>query len=103
MVVSEDIESFCEGLDNLSSNYRLVFNSLCKLKGENASKSMIMKGKEYMCNGNMRVEKIKMTYDDFSSQINEICEKFVKDSEKIRSEDKYEVFNLLMELKLDCL
>ena len=94
MVVSEDIESFCEGLDNLSSNYRFVFNSLCRLKGENASKSMIMKGKEYMCNENMRVEKIKMTYDDFSSQINEICEKFVKDIEKIRSEDKYEVEEL---------
>ena len=34
MVISEDIESFHEGLDGLSSNYKLLCNSLFKLKGD---------------------------------------------------------------------
>ena len=38
MVISEDINALHEGLDGLSSNYKLVYNSLTRLKGENVNK-----------------------------------------------------------------
>ena len=91
MVVFDDIESFCEGLDGLSSNYKLVFYSLQRLKGDNVSKSMIMKGEEYLNNEYMRVEKLKTIYNDFSSQISELCEDLMKKVDNIQTEDEHEV------------
>ena len=88
MVISEDINSLHEGLDGLSSNYKLVYNSLTRLKGENVNKSIIEKGKEYLDNEHMRVEKLKIAYGSFSNRINEICEDYTKKIEKIRLEDK---------------
>ena len=88
MVISEDIESFHEGLDGLSSNYKLLYNSLFKLKGDHVSKSMLKKGKDYLNNEHLRMERVKITYDEFSSQISEVCEDFVNKMEAIRSEGR---------------
>ena len=91
MVMSEDIESFCEGLDGLSSNYKLLCNSLFKLKGDHVSKSMLKKGKDYLNNEHLRMERVKITYDEFSSQISEVYEDFVNKMEAIRSEGRNEI------------
>ena len=94
MVISEDIESFRKGLDGLSNNYKLLCNSLFKLKGDNVSKSMFKKGKEYLNNENLRMERIKTIYDEFSSQISEVCERFVNKIEVLCSEGMKEVKEL---------
>ena len=91
MVISEDIESFREGLDGLSSNYKLLCNSLFKLKGDHVSKSMLKKGKDYLNNEHLRMERVKITYDEFSSQISEVYEDFVNKMEAIRSEGRNEI------------
>ena len=91
MVISEDIESFREGLDGLSSNYKLLCNSLSKLKGDHVSKSMLKKGKDYLNNEHLRMERVKITYDEFSSQISEVYEDFVNKMEAIRSEGRNEI------------
>ncbi len=99
MVVSEDIESFCEGLDGLSNNYKLVFNCLYRLKGDSVDKSFIRKGKDYLNNGHLRIEKIKIAYDELSNSMHELCEDFVKTVEDIRSADRNDIEELKNDLE----
>ena len=43
-----DIESFIDQLANLSSDYKLAYNSLRQLKGENVNSSLIQKRNDYI-------------------------------------------------------
>ena len=93
-MLSDDIESFGDQLNDLTSDYKLLYSSLRRLKGENVQSSLIQKSEEYLKNGNSRLERIKMAYDGFSSQINQICENYVSEVNKIEKEEINEVEGL---------
>ena len=93
-MLSDDIESFGDQLNDLTSDYKLLYSSLRRLKGENDQSSLIQKSEEYLKNGNSRLERIKMAYDGFSSQINQICENYVSEVNKIEKEEINEVEGL---------
>ena len=94
MLISADIESFGDQLNALTSDYKLFYDSLRKLKGGNVQSSLIQKSEEYLKNGNSRLERIKSAYDGFSSQINQICENYVSEVNKIEKEEINEVEGL---------
>ena len=91
MVTSEDIENFSEYLEQLSSGYKLFYDSLKKLNGENVNHSLIRKSEEYLKSGNSRLEKLKSAYDTFSSQFYEICDVYIGKVNTIQEEDRNEV------------
>ena len=93
-MLSDDIESFGDQLNDLTSGYKLLYNSLRKLKGGNVQSSLIQKSEEYLKNEDSRLERIKMAYDGFSSQINQICENYVSEVNKIEKEEMNEVEGL---------
>ncbi len=93
-MLSDDIESFGDKLNDLTNGYKLLYNSLRKLKGENVQSSLIQKSEEYLKNEDSRLERIKMAYDGFSSQINQICENYVSEVNKIEKEEINEVEGL---------
>ena len=93
-MLSDDIESFGDQLNDLTSDYKLLYSSLRRLKGENVKSSLIQKSEEYLKNGNSRLERIKSAYDGFSSQINQICENYVSEVNKIEKEEINEVEGL---------
>ncbi len=93
-MLSDDIESFGDKLNALTSGYKLLYSSLRRLKGENVQSSLIQKSEAYLKNGNIRLERIKMAYDGFSSQINQICENYVSEVNKIEKEEMNEVEGL---------
>ena len=93
-MLSDDIESFGDKLNDLTNGYKLLYNSLRKLKGGNVQSSLIQKSEEYLKNEDSRLERIKMAYDGFSSQINQICENYVSEVNKIEKEEMNEVEGL---------
>ena len=93
-MLSDDIESFGDRLNDLTNGYKLLYSSLRRLKGENVQSSLIQKSEAYLKNGNIRLERIKMAYDGFSSQINQICENYVSEVNKIEKEEMNEVEGL---------
>ena len=99
-MLSDDIESFGDKLNALTSGYKLLYNSLRRLKGENVNSSLIQKSEEYLKNGNIRLERIKMTYDGFSSQINQICENYVSEVNKIEKEEINDIEGLRNDLSV---
>ena len=99
MVTSEKIESFIEGLDSLSSNFKLVYSSLRKMKREQVDKTLIQKGREYLMNESVRLEKLKTVYDDFSGQIAELCDNYLTQVNFIEKEDQNEVKGLKSDFK----
>ncbi len=94
MVLSDDIETFGDQLNALTSDYKLFYSSLRMLKGENVNSSLIQKSEEYLKNGSSRFERIKKAYEGFSRQINQICENYVSEVNKIEKEEINEVEGL---------
>lgn len=94
MVVTEDIESFSKGLDDLSSQYRSIYCCIRKMKGDNMSKSLIRKSEEYMVNGSARLERVMSIFNAFSSQFSQLCDHYMNEVNTIEKEEINEVEEL---------
>ena len=94
MIISEDIEDFEVNISSLSSDYKLFYDSLKKLKGKSIFESFIVKGEEYVKKESARLERIKKTYSDFSNQFNDMCNNYVSNMIMIEEEEKNQVEDL---------
>ena len=94
MIISEDIEDFEVNISSLSSDYKLFYDSLKKLKGKSIFESFIVKGEEYVKKESARLERIKKTYSDFSNQFNDMCNNYVSNMIMIEEEERNEVEDL---------
>ena len=77
MVTTEDIKSFGDHLNDLSCNYKLVFDSMKRLKRESEFQSLIKLSEEYLKNGTDRLERMKDTYADFAKEISTSCDNYI--------------------------
>ena len=91
MVKSEDIKSFGDHLNDLSCNYKLVFDSMKRLKRESEFQSLIKLSEEYLKNGTDRLERIKDTYADFAKEISTSCDNYITKVKVIEEEDEKEI------------
>ena len=91
MVKSEDIKSFGDHLNDLSCNYKLVFESMKRLKRESEFQSLIKLSEEYLKNGTDRLERMKDTYADFAKEISTSCDNYITKVKVIEEEDQKEI------------
>ena len=91
MVTTEEIKSFGDHLNNLSCNYKLVFDSMKRLKRESAFQSLIKLSEEYLKNGTDRLERMKDTYADFAKEISTSCDNYITKVKVIEEEDQKEI------------
>ena len=75
--MAEAAESFNENPDKSNEHSGLLADRLKELEGENVSKSLLDVGKKYLKHANVQFEELKIAYDNFGSQINEICRTIV--------------------------
>ena len=94
MVIFDNIEAFNDNLNDLSVNYNILYSRVKQLKGNDVDYSIIMKSETYIKNESSRMERIKKAYDGFSSQVNQLCEKYLNEVNNIEEEDHNEVENL---------
>ena len=99
MVVSEDIETLSDHLNDLLGDYKLFYDSLRRLTGEQVNNSLIKKSEEYLKNENNRLERMKTIYDRFSSLVNQICENYMNEVSVIEKEDRSEIEGLMNHFK----
>ena len=91
MVKPKDVEGFRDHLNDLSCNYKLVFDSMKRLKRESAFQSLIKLSEEYLKNGTDRLERIKDTYADFAKEISTSCDNYITKVKVIEEEDEKEI------------
>ena len=91
MVKPKDVEGFKDHLNDLSCNYKLVFDSMKRLKRESAYQSFIKLSEEYLKNGTDRLERIKDTYADFAKEISTSCDNYITKVKVIEEEDQKEI------------
>ncbi len=77
MVKPKDVEGFRDHLNDLSCNYKLVFDSMKRLKRESEFQSLIKLSEEYLKNGTDRLERTKDTYADFAKEISTSCDNYI--------------------------
>ena len=106
MMISDNIESFIESLDELSGNFSVLNNQIRKLKDMNANEIILQKCTNFIKNEKNRYEQIKAIHDnfssqflDFSTQLNNLCDQYVIGVNKFEEEDKHEVEVLKDEFK----
>ncbi len=75
--MAEAAESFNENPDKSNEHSGLLADRLKELEGETANKSLLDVGKKYLKHANVQFEELKIAYDNFGSQINEICRTIV--------------------------
>ena len=95
MVTSEDIDYLEEYLNSLSSDYKLFYASLRKLKGEDVSSTLLQKSEDYTRNGEGRLERIKAAYNEFLGNFRRVCDSYVNNVNSIEEEERNEVEQLL--------
>ncbi len=94
MVIDENIEAFNDSLKELSGNYNFLYSILKQLKDNDVDYSIVQKSEKYIKNESSRMERIKKAYDGFSSQINQLCEKYMNEVNSIEKEHNNEVEDL---------
>ena len=77
ITMAEAAESFNENPDKSNEHSGLLADRLKELEGETANKSLLDVGKKYLKHANVQFEELKIAYDNFGSQINEICRTIV--------------------------
>ena len=75
--MAEAAESFNENPDKSNEHSGLLADSLKELEGEYVNKSLLVAGKKYLKHASTQFEELKIAYDNFESQINEICRTIV--------------------------
>ena len=91
MVKPRDVEGFGDHLNDLSANYKLIFDSTKRLKRESAFRSLVKLSEEYMKNGADRLERIKNAYASFANEISTSCDNYTKNISLIEEEDEKEI------------
>ena len=94
MVIYDNIEAFNDNLKELSGNYNFLYSILKQLKDNDVDYSIVQKSEKYIKNESSRMERIKKAYDGFSSQINQLCEKYMNEVNSIEKEHNNEVEDL---------
>ncbi len=94
MMILEDDDSFTDQLKNLASEYKLFFDSLRRLKGNNVNNALIDKSEEYLRNESNRLERLKVVYDEFSGQMKQICEKYLNEVNSFEEEELCDIDDL---------
>ena len=97
-MISDNIESFIESLDELSGNYNVLYNHIRKLKDLNVDETILQKCTNFIKNEKNRYEQMKAIHANFSSQflvlstqLNNLCDQYVIGVNKFEEEDKHEV------------
>ena len=88
MVIYEDIEAFDDHIHDLSCDYKLLCDSLRKLKDDNVNNLFLKKSEDYLIRGYNRLERIKAFNYDLKCQFKKICENYVNEVNMIEEEDK---------------
>ena len=90
--MAEAVESFNENSDESKRHSGLLADSLKELEGETVSKSLLDAGKEYLKHASAQFEELKIAYDNFKSQINEICKHYslIVDEEEKEMKESFE-------------
>ena len=94
MAMHENIESFLEKLKDLSSNYKMLYSDVKQLEDNFINYPLVQKSTDYLKNENSRLEKIKIAYNGFSSQISQLCDNYINEIDHIEKEDNKEVEDL---------
>ena len=92
ITMAEAVESFNENSDESKRHSGLLADSLKELEGENVSKSLLDAGKKYLKLASTQFEELKIVYDHFESQINEICKHYslIVDEEEKEMKESFE-------------
>ena len=90
--MAEAVESFNENSDESNEHSGLLADSLKELEGEHANKSLLDAGKKYLKLASTQFEELKIAYDHFESQINEICKHYslIVDEEEKEMKETFE-------------
>ena len=90
--MAEAAESFNENSDKSKRHSGLLADSLKELEGEHVNKSLIDAGKKYLKLASTQFEELKIVYDHFESQINEICKHYslIVDEEEKEMKETFE-------------
>ena len=92
ITMAEAAESFNENPDKSNEHSGLLADSLKELEGEHVNKSLLDAGKKYLKHANAQFEELKIAYDNFESQINEICKHYslIVDEEEKEMKETFE-------------
>lgn len=90
MDVSDNVTFFCEQLDEVTSCFKNLYDSLKKLKDKNVKEAVIEAGKKYLRYGSVHFEELKIFYGDFERQINSVCEQYIKKVDYIEASENNE-------------
>ena len=90
--MAEAAESFNENPDESNEHSGLLADSLKELEGEHVNKSLLDVGKKYLKHANAQFEELKIAYNNFESQINEICKHYslIVDEEEKEMKETFE-------------
>ena len=90
--MAEAVESFNENSDESKRHSGLLADRLKELEGENVSKSLLDAGKKYLKLASTQFEELKIAYNHFESQINEICKHYslIVDEEEKEMKESFE-------------
>ena len=99
MVKPKDVEGFGDHLNDLSCNYKLVFDSMKRLKRESTFRSLIKLSEEYLKNGTDRLERLKDAYTGFANEFSTSCDNYLTKVTSIEEEDQKEVEKLKKDLR----
>ena len=90
--MAEAVESFNENPDKSNEHPGLLADRLKELEGEHVNKSLLDVGKKYLKHANAQFEELKIAYDNFESQINEICKHYslIVDEEEKEMKETFE-------------
>ena len=91
MVQSEEVERFGQSVAEFSVQSKLFYDHLRKLKNEKIGGSLIERGEEYMKNERSRLERMKLVYSSFSSQMLGLCDQYLDQVNAIEEEDAGEL------------
>ena len=95
--MAETVESFNENPDKPNEHSGLLADRLKELEGETTNKSLLDAGKKYLKHASTQFEELKIDYNNFESQINEIC----KDYSLIVDEEEKEMKETFEKMKND--
>ena len=89
---AEAAESFNENPDKSNEHPGLLADRLKELEGEHVNKSLLDVGKKYLKHANAQFEELKIAYNHFESQINEICKHYslIVDEEEKEMKETFE-------------
>ena len=92
ITMAEAAESFNENPDESNEHSGLLADSLKELEGEHVNKSLLDVGKKYLKHANAQFEELKIAYNHFESQINEICKHYslIVDEEEKEMKETFE-------------